>query len=365
MAVQKKNGLWFAVVYAGMKNGKQQQLTSKGFDRKDDAILAELDLKRSVIESNRKVYDKESFSYIADKWLGIREKTVANSTFKTNKTYYDTYIKEYFSDSLMTEIEPIDITSFMLQLDKSPATINKVMNILKQIFDFAVTLKQIRYNPCIGIKKPAIKKTKKKTWTEKEIHRFLNLKDTKQATCYLAFSILFATGMRPGEVCGLRWCDWINDYFVPTIGIDKDREVTDLKNEKAHENVYISQSIILLLKKEKAYQESIYREKGLPFPDDGYINSLTPDMRPMTVDYLNKAFSRIIQRNGLEAIRLYDARHSLGTNMMRSGINPKQVAEVLRHSSVKTTLDNYSHVDEKMYKNTINTYNNKIFKRVK
>jgi integrase len=81
----------------------------------------------------------------------------------------------------------------------------------------------------------------------------------------------------------------------------------------------------------------------------------------MTPGYLNKAFERIIERNNIEPrIRLYDTRHSFGTNMMRDGVNPKMVADMMRHTTVKTTLDNYSHTDKNMYKNTIKKYNKKL-----
>lgn len=372
MSIQKKNERWYAAVYLGVKNGKQEYEWSEGFQNKSDAQLKELEMKKRVIESGHKVYDKESFLTLGERWLKSREKTVSKSTYVTNKNYYDIYIKNYFKEWLVSEIESSDVFDFMAQLDKSPATINKTMNILNQIFDFAIALKQIYVNPCTGIRKPSIKKTKKKTWDEKTISRFLNLKDTKESTAYTAFLILFTTGMRPGEVCGLRWCDWIDDYFLPTIGIDKDREETDLKNDKAHENVYLDQRVILQLRKQKIAHKSIYEEqhsKEPPenqiLPDNYFINCLMPDFRPMTVDYLRKTFNKIVEKNNLPRIRLYDSRHSLGTNMMRNGVNPKEVSEILRHTSVKTTLDNYSHVDERMYKNTSKAYNDKIFKRAK
>ena len=97
-----------------------------------------------------------------------------------------------------------------------------------------------------------------------------------------------------------------------------------------------------------------------PFQEDTYINCFTDDWRPMTPEYLNKAFKRILERNKIDPIRLYDARHSFGTNMMRDGVNPKIVADMMRHTTVKTTLDNYSHTDKDMYKKTIKMYNKKL-----
>jgi integrase len=235
------------------------------------------------------------------------------------------------------------------------------MSILKMIFDFSIDpLKQRRDNPCANIKKPGIKKKKKKTWNEKEISNFLNLKDAKESSCYLAFLIIFSTGMRPGEVCGLRWCDWDEDCFTPTIGISKKREITDLKNNMAHNAVYIDQELIFCLKKTKIAQKGLYLQAGKEFTDECYINILMPDFRPMTPEYLTKTLKKICERNNIPPISIYSARHSLGTNMMRNGVNPKIVADILRHSTVRTTLDFYSFVDKDLYKNTLSSYSKKF-----
>lgn len=362
MSIHKKNGKWYAAVYTGMLNGKQVYEWSEGFDEKDDAILAEIAMKKDVIERGRKVLEKTSFGHIAETWLENKRKTVAPRTYEGYKECYERYIKKKFETEMIKDIEPIDINSFMIGLDLKPATIAKIMTTLKQIFDFAISLNYIRVNPCAGIKKPNIRREKKKTWTPKQINEFLNLPDTKEATCYTAFLILFSTGMRPGEVCGLRWCDYNGECFKPEIGIDKNGDITDLKNEKAKDEVYLSPKLILHLNNLKVIQSSIWKQQNpfKEFPDDTFINCFTDDWRPMTPSYLAKAFKRILERNNIKPIRLYDARHSFGTNLMKEGVNPKVVADLMRHTTVKTTLDNYSHPDKEMYKNTIALYNKNI-----
>jgi integrase len=158
------------------------------------------------------------------------------------------------------------------------------------------------------------------------------------------------TGMRPGEVCGLRWCDLHQDYLLPTVGINRYGNETDLKNEKAHEKVFLDPFVSAYLDKLKTAHKSMYLAYGVPFTEQSYINCIPTDMRQMSPEYLGKAFDRICKRNNLDRIRLYDSRHSLGTNMMRDGVNPKVVSEVMRHESVKTTLDIYSHVDDDLKK---------------
>lgn len=362
MSVQKKGDKWYAAVYLGTKDGKQHYEWSEGFDKKEDAILTEIEMRKGVIENKHKVLDKASLGHVAELWLKTKDKTVAKTTYTGYKNCYEYYIKKEFETKLIKDIEPIDINEFMVSLEYKPATIVKIMTTLKQIFDFAITLRYIRVNPCADITKPNVRRTKKKTWTPKQINTFLNLKDVKEATCYTAFLILFSTGMRPGEVCGIRWSDYDGECFRPEIGIDKNGKATDLKNEKAKEEVYLSPKLILHLNKLKIIQMNIWKQQHpfVTFPEDNFINCFTDDWRPMTPDYLALTFKRILKRNNIEPIRLYDARHSFGTNMMRDGVNPKIVADMMRHTTVKTTLDNYSHTDKDMYKNTISMYNKKL-----
>lgn len=56
----------------------------------------------------------------------------------------------------------MEITEFMLTLDYAPETVNKIISCIKLIMDFAIEMKYIRSNPCIGIRKPAIRRKKKR-----------------------------------------------------------------------------------------------------------------------------------------------------------------------------------------------------------
>lgn len=362
MSVQKRGTKWYAAVYLGIKDGKQHYEWSEGFDKKSEAQLKEIEMRKAVIEKDHKVMDKASFGYLADIWLGTKKKMVATATYTGYKDCYEYYVKETFEKKKVKDIESIDINAFMVTLDKKPATVAKIMSVIKQIMDFAVTMGYIRDNPCNGVKKPNIRLTKKHTWSPRQIKDFLDLPDVKKAKCYTAFLILFSTGMRPGEVCGLRWKDYDGECFLPEIGIDKYGVPTELKNDKAREEIYLSPELIMHLRILKGIQQEIWASThiNIKFNNDNYINCFMDDWRPMTPDYLYMTFRRILEANKIEHIRLYDARHSFGTNMMKDGVNPKMVADMMRHTSVKTTLDNYSHTDRKMYKNTIKKYNNKL-----
>lgn len=360
MSIQKKNNKYYACVYAGYLNGKRIYEWSEGFEDKKLARLEEAKLIEMIISKGGISKKKNSFSEVAETWLDMREKTVAYSTYRGNKSYYEMYIRDYFKGKHIKKIEPLEIQQFMLSLEVGPATINKTMNILSLIFDFAVTMKMVYHNPCKGIKKPKIPKSKHVTWGEDTISKFLSAECVTKSKVYAALVILFTTGMRPGEVCGLRWGDFKEDHFTPTIGINRYGTETDLKNDKAHESVFVPDFFIPYLKRFKTAQKTIFFSKGHKLNNKSFINCLEPDMRPMTPEYLSDKFTELVEKTKLPKITLYEARHSFGTNMMKNGVNPKKVAELMRHTTVRTTLDNYSHVNDEMKKKEINKYSIKI-----
>ena len=66
--------------------------------------------------------------------------------------------------------------------------------------------------------------------------------------------------------------------------------------------------------------------------------------KPLLPNTITHAWSKLVRRTGLKAIRLHDARHTHASIMLKQGIHPKIVQERLGHSSIQITLDTYSHV---------------------
>lgn len=359
MSIQKRNGKYYASVYSGYVNGKRIYEKSELTDKKK-AKIEHIQISTDVIKSGAP-RSRGAFKSLAELWFKMREKKVAITTYKMNLEYYNLYIKEYFEEYEVKDITPTIVMSFSLSLDHAPATYNKIIVIIKLMLEFAVDMNMLYDNPCRKIKFKTVERHFHPTWTEEQIGEFLSLPSVKKSNGYIPLLILFSTGMRPGEVCGLRWCDFITDHFTPCVGIGRERDKTTLKNNKAHDSVYIPDYLIKILNKHKAGQRAIFFSNGSKLEDESFINVLEPDMRVMTPHYLSQMFQRLLSKTDFPKVCLYEAvRHSFGTNMMRKNINPKKVAEAMRHTSVKTTLDNYSQVNEEMKKELVNSYNIKI-----
>ena len=177
----------------------------------------------------------------------------------------------------------------------------------------------------------------------------LILDSAKETPYYPAFFTAVYTGLRRGELLGLRWCDV--DLNLATLSIVQTLQqlrggkyvVGETKSRRGRRQIALSPSLAILLREHRAKQEDARRLLGRPLAPTDLVFS-HPDGAPLRPNTITRDFCRIAQSLGLQGARLHDLRHAHATVMLQQGIHPKIVAERLGHSSVATTLDTYSHV---------------------
>lgn len=164
----------------------------------------------------------------ANKWLEVYKKPdVSENTYKS--TYYYpivNHIIPYFKNSKLQNIYPIDIKNFYSSKQYlSKSTLSKIRNCLNSLFETAIDNNLCTRNPAKGIKFTSNKtKNKKKVYTDIEIIKVEKIAETTM----LEIVILLETGLRRGELLGLKWSDI--DFLNKTISVNK--SVAYAKNGK-------------------------------------------------------------------------------------------------------------------------------------
>ena len=162
-----------------------------------------------------------------------------------------------------------------------------------------------------------------------------------------------STGLRQGELLGLRWEDV--DLGTATLRVRHTLQppgfpkgaparLTPPKTRRSLRSVRLPHSAVAALFRHQELQDAersrsngSWQELDLVFPNTlgGYA------------DYTNLMphhFKPLLRRAGLPGIRFHDLRHTCATLLLTKGVHPKIVSEMLGHSSVSITLDVYSHV---------------------
>lgn len=199
----------------------------------------------------------------------------------------------------------------------------------------------------------------KDLWRTEETKRIIDLITDKGLESIYVLD--FFTGMRQGEILGLKWSDI--DFKAGTIHIQRSLTrvkstgliLKDVKTESSNRIVVVSDYILDILSNRKNAQETQKTAFGPCYQDHGLINCLE-DGIPQDPRNLLRQFYGFLKEANLPSITFHDLRHLHATTLMALGENPKIVAERLGHSRVQVTLDTYSHVSTEMQRQSANRF---------
>ncbi|MCP4377573.1 MAG: site-specific integrase [bacterium] len=156
------------------------------------------------------------------------------------------------------------------------------------------------------------------------------------------------TGLRRGEILGLRWSDV--DLAAGTLTVQQSLEqIKDglrFKSPKTHRSrrsLALPAMTVEALRSHRASQAEERLALGVAWEEHGLVCP-RPAGAPWAPDTLSTAFAAFVRGSGMKPFRFHDLRHSHATHLLRAGVHPKVVSERLGHSSVGITLDTYSHV---------------------
>ena len=167
----------------------------------------------------------------------------------------------------------------------------------------------------------------------------------KEDGCFEIFMLDLATGLRRGELLGLKWED-IN-FRSGTMSVRREivlikgkPTVTPLKSKASERTAILPKNILEVLKR---YKTTVDSEWLFPSP-------ITPT-KPRDPSAVRKKLARVLERANCKHVRFHALRHTFATMALEYGIDVKTLSSTLGHSSVDITLDTYSHSNKKMKEN--------------
>ena len=230
----------------------------------------------------------------------------------------------------------------------SRKTVKYIHTTLQRALSDAVRWQKLARNPATDASPPKVEDTSmtRTVWSASQLREFLEslAGDPIYAPCFLAAM----TGMRRGEVLGLRWqdVDFANETLSiqqSLISVEYQLQFTTPKTRRARRVVALDERTLMVLKGHRKSQI----EETLRFqtPDLGHNLVFRKwDGEPIHPDAFSKAFNKKVAATEVPRIRFHDLRHTHATLLLQAGTNPKVVSERLGHSTVSITLDTYSHV---------------------
>ncbi len=229
----------------------------------------------------------------------------------------------------------------------SALTVHKHHRILYESLRYGVRQGILIRNPAEAVTPPHGQSKKPVMVGVNRVH--LILEAAKETPYYDLFFTLAYTGLRRGELLGLRWGDV--DLEKSTLSVVQTLQqlrngeyiFREPKSKRGRRQIALSPSLAVLFWEHQLKQEHTQKLLGKPLVPTDLVFS-HPDGKPFRPNTVSRALQEIARSIGLRGMRLHDLRHAHATILLQQGVHPKIVQERLGHSTVATTLDIYSHV---------------------
>ncbi|PDZ28260.1 site-specific integrase [Bacillus toyonensis] len=356
----KQTGKWDFIFNAGADplTGKRKQIRRRGFESKRQAMDAMTKLKAEVLENSFIDVTAMTYEKYLEEWFEERRNHLQKTTFDIHFIYYQNVIKPMLGHFKIQQITPLHIQKFVNNLvseaNYSEHTVHLIYRIVSASLKKAKVMKIIKDNPASGISLPKIKRKEMNIWSLEQLNHFISAaKSIKRLTrCYIGFLIALFTGMRQGEILGLRWKDVDMDnqtiYIRQTLTQETELKA-GAKNHSSIRSIHISNKLVSEL---KAHRKLVLEEKlllGQNYNDFDLI-ICTRSGKPIIPRNFRKEFYNLTEKIGLPKIRFHDLRHTHATILIQQNVNVKLISERLGHAEIGTTLNTYSHVLPNMQK---------------
>ncbi len=228
----------------------------------------------------------------------------------------------------------------------APKTVRNVHVMLHRALTDAVSWHYLSHNPAADARPPKAARQRRPVWTPEQLRTFL--RHAREDRFYALYLLAITTGMRRGELCGMRWS--AVNLAERTLSVQEGRVVvagraegSDGKSDSAGRQIALDPATVTALMAWRQLQDSEREFFGSDYADTGLIFTWQ-DGRPVHPDSVRQRFSRLSVSAKLPPIRFHDLRHSYATAALRAGVNPKIVSHRIGHSSAAFTMTVYSHV---------------------
>lgn len=292
--------------------------------------------------------EKLKLSVYADRWWEDKEPKLSPNSTGNFKTAYNR-IKDEFGDEVITDITAQEIYAFLERYAKknySARVVGNLKTVLKQTYDLAFIDGLVDRNPVKDIPPVKTKKPGHRDPASEEDIKIIEAHKLDDVWCRLHYIMIY-TGLRRGEIIGIQEkdIDRVNRiiYIRRNIAYGQQKPtIKEPKSEAGVRTVPILDTVIDVLPKGSSPEEYVFFPKGLP-----------------TMRVLEYGLSHCQKKLGLKCTA-HNLRHNFGDLLLEADLKPKDMQDLLGHSSIDVTMDVYTQISKRRKTKTTKQLNDYV-----
>ena len=342
---ERPDGTWTGQVTTGYtEEGKQKRKTVYGKTQAE--ALAKLGEVKQRLANGTYTDVKLTVSEYLETWLKEKERSVKERTAMLYREQADRYVIPKVGKVKLEKLTPLHLQRMVSELadEIGVPTANKARTLVYAALKQAVRWQLIHRNPCEAVAK--LKETRKEMtlWTPAETVQFLEA--ARPHRLYAAFYLAVFTGLRRGELLGLRW----KDLTGPVLSVKQSLTVlggtphfTTPKTRKGERHITVSPDVLEVLAQHRLLQQAEATALGDAWTDSGLIftTEVGTLIHPRNFE---RTFKDLLKTADVTKARLHDLRHLHVSLLVSKGFDPRSIADRVGHTNPSFTMDVYSHM---------------------
>lgn len=347
---QRKDGRWAATLDLGWRDGKRIRRSLYAPTRRE--VVEKLKAARRAIDAGlTPTSDRMTVAAYLTDWLDATRATVRPSTWTRYRGMVRTHHAPRIGRIPLSKLTPGDVERMlrgMADAGLSARTCHHARAILRTGLARAVAHGLILRNPAALAAPPRVEHREVESWDAAQVRTFLE--SVRGHRLEALFTIAVVTGLRQGELLGLRWSDI--DLATGTLTVrhalqrvDGRLQLVETKTPRSRRTIPLPELAL----------------RALRTAQDGSMVGThlftTPSGGPLYGTAVYRDFLDATDAAGLPRIRFHSLRHTAASLLLAQGTHPRVVMEMLGHSTIALTMNTYSHVIPALEREAADTMN--------
>jgi integrase len=286
--------------------------------------------------------------YLAQ-WLETAKPGLAPKSYIAYEMYLRRHVIPELGNLRLDKLNPEHVQALLtrkIEEGLAPQSVVHIRGVLRRALGRAVRFGLIGRNVAALTDPPRMQRREMASMTPEEARAFLDaIRGDRLEALYL---LALTTGMRQGELLGLRWPDVDLDGGELRVvhalqRLEGTLQLVQPKTAKSRRSVTLPAMTVEALRHHHGQQAEVRLSAGADWKDAGFVfcTSIGGPLEPRNV---TRSFQRFLKRAGLPRMRFHDLRHCFATLLLIQGLSPRVVMEMLGHSQMNLTMNTYSHV---------------------
>lgn len=347
---QREDG-WYVGRYTNKRGKRVQKIFQKLQECRQWLADAQYTDEHSNIDFPEEMMVNAWFEY----WIGIKKRTVRYNTIRNYTERYHRNIEPVIGKKRLSTVNSIHCQTIMNRMADegyATSTIYQTRITLFNMLDYAYQNDVIMKNPCNKVVKSDIGKSSKKKEALTIVAQRTFCKTMVGNTYEYQYRFLLQTGLRTGELVGLKWSDvdWESRTLTISRSMEyrhstKERRIGEPKSKSGYRTIPLTEEAIEILRLQKKRNQSI---SIIPIEWSEFI-FLCRKGTPVKNSTYDTMLFKLCEKADLPKFSMHVLRHTFATRCIEAGMKPKTLQTILGHSNIGITMNLYVHTtdDEK------------------